>query len=356
MTSAYAFSDLVASLASLFEAAGLSSADAQLCGDWLVDAEASGVSSHGVARVAMYLDALRRGKIQARPLIAVEQSRPGVLLVDGGNGMGAVVGAVAIDRAIAAAAETGIAIAVVRHSNHYGAAAYLLRRATDAGFAAFTCSNGGPIMAVHGGAEPIISTNPLAAAFPAEELRNSLGFDMATSVAAFGKIRMAQREGKAIPADWAVASDGTTTTDPAEAMRGALLPFGGSKGSAFALMVEMLAGVLSGAGIARAVGNPNDASPQPTDVGHAFVVMDVSAFMPRDRYEQRTAELGAVVRGSRPAAGFDSVRLPGTGAASRRARALEGGVPLPQAAREVLENELGKLGLSLPDPTRYDSI
>jgi LDH2 family malate/lactate/ureidoglycolate dehydrogenase len=347
---AYSCSDLVEALGGLFEAAGLSPADARLCGDWLVDAEASGVSSHGVARASMYLDALRRGKIAARPHIAIEQPRPGVVLVDGGNGMGPVVGAIAMDRAIAAAREAGIAIAVVRHSNHYGAAAYLLRRATEAGFAAFTCSNGSPIMAVHGGADPIISTNPLAAGFPAAELEDSLGFDMATSVAAFGKIRIAQRDGKAIPDDWAVAADGTRTTDPAEAMRGALLPFGGSKGSALALMVEMLAGVLAGAGIGRAVGNPNDTSPNPTDVGHAFVVIDVSAFMPRDQYERRAAELGSMVRGSRPAAGFDSVRLPGTGAAGRRARALADGLVLPEAAREVLENELRKLGLAMPEP------
>ena len=350
---AYAFPDLVGTVAALFEAAGLTAADAHLCGDWLVDAEASGVSSHGVARVSMYLDALRRGKIAARPLVAVERSRPGVVLVDGGNGMGPVVGAVAIDHAISVAAETGIAIAVVRRSNHYGAAAYLLRRATGAGFAAFTCSNGSPVMAVHGGAEPLLGTNPLAAAFPAAKPANFLGFDMATSVAAFGKIRAAQREGKSIPADWAVAPDGTTTTDPAEAMRGAMLPVGGSKGSALALMVEMLAGVLSGAGIGRAVGNPNDPSDEPTDVGHAFVVMDVSAFMPRDRYEQRAATLGGMVRGSRPAAGFDEVRLPGTGASSRRERAMADGVVLPQAAQEALEKEAFGLGLSLPHPLPY---
>src|SRR5690606_31298254 len=138
-------------------------------------------------------------------------------------------------------------------------------------------------------------TNPLAAAFPAAEARNALAFDMATSVAAFGRIREAQRRGDAIPDDWAVAADGAATTDPAEAMRGALLPFGGAKGSARALLVEMLAGVLSGAAIGSAVGNPNAASAAPADVGNAFIVLDPGAFMPNDVFAARTAQLGALV-------------------------------------------------------------
>lgn len=344
----YPFSDLVGGLARLFESVGLPLPDARLCADWLADAEASGVASHGIARVSMYLEALRRGKIAARPDIGVEQSRPGVLLVDGDNGMGPVVGAVAIERAIAAAADTGIAIAAVRRSNHYGAAAYLLRRATAAGHMAFTCSNGSPAMAVWGGAEAIIGTNPLAAAFPAAKPEDALAFDLATSVAAFGRIRLAQRQGEAIPPDWAVAPDGTATTDPAEAMRGALLPVGGSKGSALALMVEMLAGVVAGAGIGRNVGNPNDTSAAPADVGHVFVVMDVTAFMPRERYEQRATELGELVRSSRPARGFDAARLPGTGAAGRREHARQQGVELSEGTVAVLEKELRDIGLSLP--------
>lgn len=290
--SSYHYPDIVEVLARLFEATGMSRADAELCGDWLADAEASGVTSHGVARVSMYLDALRRGKIAARPRIVVEQPRPGVVLVDGGNGMGAVTGAVAIDHAMAAAATTGIAIATVRRSNHYGAAGYLLRRASIAGFAALTCSNGSPVMAVWGGTEPLLGTNPIAAAFPAAQPRDALAFDMATSVAAFGRIRLAQRNGEAIPNDWAVGRDGSATTDPAVAMQGALLPFGRAKGSALALLVEMLAGVLAGAAIGPSVGNPNDASEAPADVGHAFILIDPRAFMSQDVFEERTAQLG----------------------------------------------------------------
>jgi L-2-hydroxycarboxylate dehydrogenase (NAD+) len=347
----YRIADLVEAVARLFEAVNLPAADAHLCADWLVDAEASGVTSHGLMRISMYLDALRRGKIAARPLIAIEQTRPGVLLVDGGNGMGPVVGAVAVERAMTAAKDTGIAIAAVRHSNHYGAAGYLLRRVTEAGLIGFTCSNGSPVMAVWGGVDPIISTNPLAAAFPAEDPQNSLAFDMATSVAAFGRIRLAERRGESIPDTWAVGPDGRSTSDPKEAMQGALLPVGGAKGSALALMVEMLAGVLSGAGIGRVVGNPNDLSLEPADVGQVFLVMDPTAFMPRKQYDERTTRLGELVRGSRPAAGFDAVRLPGTGAASRRVRAHEHGLELVPAVEEALQKELDRIGLTLPKPT-----
>jgi LDH2 family malate/lactate/ureidoglycolate dehydrogenase len=346
----YSYAALADAIARLFEAVGLPPADARLCGDWLTDAEAAGVTSHGIARVSMYLDALRRGKIATRPAITVEQSRPGVLLVDGGNGMGPVVGAVAIDRAMTAASATGIAIATVRRSNHYGAAGYLLRRAARAGYAAFTCSNGSPVMAVWGGAEPLLGTNPLASSFPAAQARDALSFDMATSVAAFGRIRQAQRRGETIPDDWALAADGTATTDPAAAIGGALLPFGGAKGSALALMAEMLAGVLSGAAIGPVVGNPNDVSDAPADVGHAFIVLDPEAFMPRAAYEARVHQLGDLVRGSRPAAGVDAVRMPGGGASARREDAGKRGISLPKETAGLLEKELRSIGLDLPAP------
>ncbi len=334
-------------LVALFVDAGLPREDAELCADWLTDAEASGVTSHGVSRAPMYLDALRRGKIAARPEIAVEQTRPGVLLVDGGNAMGVVAGAVAIDRAMATAAEAGIAIAAVRRSNHYGAAGYLLQRATDAGYIAFTASNGSPAMAVHGGADPILGTNPIAAAFPAKEPENAVAFDIATSVAAFGKMRQAQREGRSIPGDWAVAPDGSATTDPAAGMKGALLPMAGAKGSALALMVEMLAGVLSGAAIGRMVGNPNDKSPEPTDAGHVFVVIDPKAFMGLEQYEARTRQLGEMVRASRPAAGGPPVRLPGPGAHARRAAAASQGLHLSDDVVALLDQELERIGRKL---------
>lgn len=343
----YPVSTIVDALSRLFESVGLPVDDARLCADWLTDAEMSGVTSHGVARVPMYLDAIRRGKIVARPQIKLEQTRPGVLLVDGGNGMGVVAGAMAIGRAMALAAEAGLAIATVRRSNHYGAAAYLLRRATEAGYIAFTCSNGSPAMAVWGGADPIVSTNPIAAAFPAAVVDDALAFDFATSVAAFGKMRQAQREGRAIPADWAVAADGSQTTDPAEGMKGALLPMAGAKGSALALMVEMLAGVLSGAGIGRDVGNPNDASLAPADVGHAFIVIDPQAFMPAGEYEERAARLGGMVRGSRPTVQGARVRLPGPGAAGRRATARDNGLALSAETTAILMKELHSIGFAL---------
>jgi LDH2 family malate/lactate/ureidoglycolate dehydrogenase len=173
---------------------------------------------------------------------------------------------------------------------------------------------------------------------------------MATSVAAYGRIRVAQRRGEAIPADWALAPDGSATTDPAEAMHGALLPVGGSKGSALALMVEMLAGVLAGAGIARNVGNPNDKSADAADVGHTFIALDVAAFMSREEFDRRASELGEMVRGSRPAADFDAVRLPGGGSTERREQARKLGVDVADDTAEALQRELHAIGLDLPPP------
>jgi LDH2 family malate/lactate/ureidoglycolate dehydrogenase len=133
-------------------------------------------------------------------------------------------------------------------------------------------------------------------------------------------------------------------------MGGALLPFGGAKGSALALLVEMLAGVLSGAAIGPAVGNPNDPSSAPADVGHAFIVLDPEAFLPRAAFEARTAQLGDLVRGSRKASGADAVRMPGTGASTRREDTNRQGIALSTETVELLEKELRPLGLHLPAP------
>ena len=206
-------------------------------------------------------------------------------------------------------------------------------------------------MAVWGGAEPLLGTNPIAAAFPAAESHDALAFDMATSVAAFGRIRQALHRGEVIPNGWAVAPDGSATTDPAVAVKGALLPFGGAKGSALALLVEMLAGVLTGAAIGPSVGNPNDASDAPADVGHAFIVMDPEAFMPRATFEERAAHLAAVVRRSQPAEGVNNPRLPGGRSTQRRKAAADTGIELPRETEELLTKELSRIGLALPEPT-----
>ncbi|MGV3650951.1 MAG: Ldh family oxidoreductase [Devosia sp.] len=305
-------------IASAFQAVGMSAEDAALCAHWQLAADMAGVISHGTVRVGMYLDAIERGRMNPRPEITVSNPRSGVALVDGDNGLGAVVGVRGMAEAVKCAKIAGIGIASVRRSNHYGRAAFFLDGATEAGCIGLTVSNGAPVMATYGGSQAVICTNPIAAATPVAEGQTPFAIDMATSVGAFGKIRVAERERKLIPEGWAVDIEGNPTTDPDLAVKGALIPFAGAKGSALALLVEVLAGVLGGANFGTDVGNPNYDRNRPADVGHTFIAIDVAAFMPLEMFTGRVDRLAQMITSARPMAGFDAVRFPGQGTAERR--------------------------------------
>jgi L-2-hydroxycarboxylate dehydrogenase (NAD+) len=334
-----------------YRAVGLPDEDALLCAEWELDADLAGIASHGTVRVGMYLDAIDRGRINPRPNITMTQLRPGAVSIDGDNGMGAVVGVRGMAEAVRCAKVAGIGIATTRGSNHYGRAAFFLKGAVEAGCIGLTVSNGAPVMASYGGSQAVICTNPLAAATPVVDTLTPFAMDIASSVGNFGKIRVAERERTAIPEGWAVDAEGNPTTDPDLAVKGALLPFGGPKGSALAMLVEVLAGVLSGGNFGTDVGNPNRDRVGRADVGHTFIAIDVAAFMPVEQFAQRIDRLADMITGARPMAGFDAVRFPGQGTAERRKQTASEGIVMPASGIAALKAALEPRGVAMPQVT-----
>lgn len=228
--------DALAFTQRLLEAHGVSSDDAATVADNLVAADLRGVDSHGINRLPSYLARVRQGVLDPRARPALDQKTPVVAHVDGHNAFGAVVARHAMGAAVAMAQTYGLGLVACRRSNHFGMAAWVVQQALDAGMLSLVFTNSSPALPVWGGREPMVGVSPIACGAPGEPIPFVL--DMAPSVAARGKIHKALRRGETIPEDWALDREGNRTTDPASALDGGvMLPMGGPKGSALAIMM-----------------------------------------------------------------------------------------------------------------------
>jgi LDH2 family malate/lactate/ureidoglycolate dehydrogenase len=278
------------------------SADAEVVAESLIEAELEGQSSHGLMRLPFLLDRLREGRINPRPAFVVGGSGPAVATLDADNGLGPVAGVRAVSLAVERAAALGIGLAGVRRSNHLGSLGFYLRRFTAARMIGLAFTNTPPAMPPPGALTPYLGTNPIAAGFPTSG--EPVLVDMATSQVARGRILKAARMDEPIPEGWAVDAEGLPTTDPAAAIEGSLLPLGGDKGFALALLVEVLSGVLSGAGVGPEVGGTFAVSEAESNVGHCFVAIDPEALLPgfggrMDRLAADVRRLGGRAPGDR---------------------------------------------------------
>ena len=311
----------------LFSALGLAPDDAEVQARCLLEAHFRGFDTHGVGCISSYAECLLAGRIKARPSIRVEQPMPWVALVDGDNGMGHVVASRAMEAAIEAAEAFGIGIAAVRRSNHFGAASIYPAMALDKDCIGIAMGNAAPNVAPWGAREGLFGTNPLAVAVPAG--RNPpFVMDMATSQAARRKIREALEQGRPIPEGWAIDRDGRPTTDAQAAIEGLALPFGGAKGSAISMLIDILAGALSGAQFAGDVVSYVGDAEHEAGCGAFFMAFKVEAFMPVDEFKARMDTLIDRVHALEPAAGFDAVRVPGERGAGLATARRRDGIPL----------------------------
>ena len=227
----------------VFVAAGVPSEDAALEAEVLVWANLRGVDSHGVLRIPWYVDLLAKGDMNARPNIRVERETAATALIDGDHALGPVVTTVAMRRAIDKARTAGIGWAVIRNTTHQGAMAYYALMAAEAGMAGIAIVCSPPNMAPFGARVPGLHNSPISIAVPAGRHR-PLCLDMATSVAAGGKLSLARDKGIPLPPGWALDETGAPTTDANRAK--ILLPFGGYKGSGLAMMFETLTSLMVG--------------------------------------------------------------------------------------------------------------
>lgn len=335
--------------AGLFAAAGLRAEDADRVARCLVGADLRGTMTHGVSRCPIYLDRLARGVVNPRPRIAVENLAPALARVDGDNGMGFLAAGRAMEEAIRRARLCGIGLVVVRRSNHFGVAASYLQQALDEGMAAFVFTNASPTMPVWGGRVPFLGTSPFGFAAPGAEGAPPLLLDMATSVVARGRIRRAAAEGRPIPEGWALDAAGRPTTDAQAAYEGLVLPLGGPKGSGLSLMMEVMAGVLSGSAFGGEVGDQYRDRDRPQDVGHCLIALDPSLVIAPEDYRARYAALVARARACPPVDPDRPILLPGEPEALVEARRRREGIPVAAADRAALRAEAARLGVALPE-------
>jgi LDH2 family malate/lactate/ureidoglycolate dehydrogenase len=332
----------------IFLSCGMPPEDASIVADSLVQANLRGVDSHGVARVGIYVKRLEMGLVNPRPNVGVVREGAGTLLVDGDNGMGQVVGVRAIDLGLDKAKESGGVSVGVRRSNHYGAGAYYVQRAVARDTIAFAYSNAPPTMAPWGGVDPYVGTNPYAYGVPAGEHRPII-LDMATSIVARGKIILAAEKGEPIPEGWAIDKHGNPTTDAEEALEGSVLPFGGPKGYALSLMIDIMAGALTGAGFGPGINSMYDNFDEPQDVGAFFQLVDIGHFTDPATFKARVDRIIEEIKSSRKAEGTEELFLPGE--IEYRTEAERGASGVPVGAGIVAQlREVGRnCGVDMTD-------
>ena len=325
---------------------GLSQEDAQTAAYALVKANLRGVDSHGVARVSMYCERLRRRVTNPCPDIRIRRVATAVSQVDGDNGLGLVVGKKGMAEAIALAGETGIGLVGVKNSGHYGMGALYVMQAIEADCVGLAFTNASPALAVWGGTRPFLGTSPMTVGVPTGDGPPFL-LDMACSVVARGKLKFAARRGEPIPEGLALDKDGHPTTDGQAAFEGVMLPLGGIKGSGLSMLVDVLSGVLTGAAFGGRVRNPFTGLDGFQGTGHFFVVLKADLFMTLKAFQERMKQLADRAKSQPLAEGFQQIMLPGEPEQIMDKKRQVSGIPLTSDVVDDLKNEAGRAGIKL---------
>jgi L-2-hydroxycarboxylate dehydrogenase (NAD+) len=302
--------------ADAFEAHGISESDAVRTAEVLVSADARGKHSHGLLRLPRFVRGIEHGNVDPDGTIEVVAERGGAASLSGGSRLGPVVASVAVAEAMDRADEYGVGVVGVRESNHLGMLGYYTDQLSSEGYVGIGLTNTEPAMPPHGGAEPVLGTNPIAVGLPTDPPFN---LDMSTSAIARGTVLHRRETGGDLPEGVALDADGRPTTDPAAALEGTIRPFGGAKGSGLAIAVEVLAGGLVGAAMGEAVTGTYHTEEVCTK-GDLFLAVDPAALGSGAFVEEASAFLESLTE-VEPAAGTDGVRLPGQRSVERDRRA-----------------------------------
>lgn len=345
----YRAADLERFATELLVQVGVPPDDAALTAGSLIEANLRGVDTHGVTRVLVpYIQRLQAGVTNAKTAVDIVQDAPGAALIDGKNGIGQVVAARAMRLAIEKARQTGTAWVGVTHSNHFGTAAFYSLMAVEQDMVGIVMTNGIASVAPTGGRAAMLSTNPISFALPAGK-EPPVVVDMATSVVARGRIMLYDKQGLPLPEGWALDDNGRPTTDAAAALRGTLLPFGGYKGYALSLVIDLLCGVMTGALFGSHFhGALADDMVHPMDVGHLFGVIDPARFLPLPLFKERMDQALSELRACPPADGSRGVLIPGDIERMERERRLGEGIPLPEAVIVDFRRLGDQLGVAMP--------
>jgi LDH2 family malate/lactate/ureidoglycolate dehydrogenase len=328
----------------LLAAHGVPKKDAATAAACLVLADLRGVDTHGLVRLPGYLDRMRRGLVNPRPKLAPMRVTPVAAALDGQNGLGFVIAARAMAEAVSMARKSGIGIVAARRSTHFGMAAAYVLQALEAGFVSMVFTNASRAMPPWGGREALLGTSPLAFGAPGGTLAPFV-LDMSPAVAARGKIRLAEKRGEKIPLGYALDAAGRPTSDPAEALKGVVLPIGGPKGSGLSMLMDIFGGVLSGAAYAGDVADQYKVFDRPQNVGHFFLAMRPDLFVSKKQYRARMDTLVERIRACPKAEGFGEILLPGEIESREEAKRGASGIPYGAGEIEALQQEAARAGI-----------
>jgi L-2-hydroxycarboxylate dehydrogenase (NAD+) len=333
-------------IARAFQAVGISADEAACIAELMVRADVQGSEGHGIFRLPQYIRRIKGGAVNIRPNIRVVREAAAMALVDGDNGMGHLVMRFATQKAIEKAKTAGVAWVGVKWSNHAGPASLYASMPMEHDMVGLYLAVGNANhLPAWGGLDMLLSTNPIAVAVPAGR-EPAIVLDMATTVAAYGKVKTKAQRGETMPEGWMMDRHGQPLTDPARANEGFLLPIGGYKGYGLALIFGLLAGTLNQAAMGKDVVDFNADDTTPTNTGHVIVAINVEAFQPVAAFKESVDVIVRDIRKSERLPGVDSIRIPGDGSHAARADRLKHGVPLPPALLASLKQLAGTLDIA----------
>ena len=333
----------------LSKAVGMSDEHAGMMAREVSYSDVTGVYSHGISRFANYYKHNKRGVQNPKPNIRLAADNGSTVVMDVDNATGVLGMSTMYQILRERVRKYGVVMGTAFNSTNIGCAAYYCKLATDEGLAAIACSNTGPLMAPYGGAEKMMGTNPLAIGIPAGE-EKSIILDMATSIAAWGKIQSMAREGKTIPLGWALDKEGVSTSDPNNVY--SLVPFGGPKGYCLAVMIDCFASLFSGAALGHKIGwNP---SGELEHSGFCLILIDPAAFRPIDEFKADVDWYIRDIKGSRKAKGVEEIFMPGEIELTKLEDYSKNGIELPpnlcaELAMRAVENNIAPEGSTLED-------
>ncbi|WP_408006913.1 Ldh family oxidoreductase [Pseudalkalibacillus sp. A8] len=315
---------------------GLTSEQAQMASEIMNYADVRGIDSHGLILLNTYIDRINKKIIRKNPNYKWDKKSEIISVLDGDHGMGHFMGHLAMREAIKIAKEKSLGLVLVKNATHYGASGYYTELAAKHKMIGFTTTNTMPLMAPTGGAERILGNNPISFSIPRQN-EDPVILDIASSVVAAGKLILVNQKNEIIPEGWALDKEGNPTTDPNEGYEGGgtLLPIANHKGYGLALIMDILAGVLTGSGYGKNVGH--------SDIGFVMMAMDVDQIMPKEIFNKRLDSLISMVKSTKKGNENNTIYLPGEIEYLKKKEREQDGILI----NENLYKEIEKLTLDL---------
>ena len=326
-------------------ALGMSDEEADYCGRGVIQSHIRCLpgQGQGISKLLQYQERISKGWIKLGAPVSIVKESPSLALIDGGNGLGSMIGQKAMKIAVDKAKVNGVGTSIVRNSSHFGSSAVHARVALEYDCIGIAMTNAGPEMAPWGGTTSVVGTNPWSIAAPTGK-----GFpvvlDIALTTAGKGMMRWFVREGRKMPTDWALTPDGYETDDPAKAMQGPLLGIGGHKGYGLAMMTDVLTGVIAGG----AFGLSPYSDPTNQDVAHTFIALDIGWFMPVETFKARMDQFVDESKASELRPGFEKIYVPGEIEHNREQDSRMNGVEVDDQLAEQLRALASDLGIEFP--------